>query len=476
MLLKPLRVKTSSQSSISRVPSPQVKTALLEADVNFKVVKSFIAEVKEEALGERVTSGVDPQQQFIKVIQDQLAKVMGEGDRPLELGLGEEGGKVPKPILIVGLNGAGKTTLTGKLARWFSEEYSSSSPLVVPGDNFRPAAKEQLQGLCAQAGVECFNSDLTLHPKDIAAEAMKQARKGGHRVVLVDTAGRLHVDEALMDQIAQVKKVLAPFDPEVFLVADAMTGQDAVEVAESFHQAVGLTGIVLSKMDGDARGGAALSIRAVTGVPIRFISQGEKLGDLDIFHPDRLASRILDMGDVVSLVEKAERVMDEKASEKLLVNLEKNRFTITDFMKQLETLSKMGPMSGLLKMIPGMGGAIRNMGSLEPAEGEFKKMKVIMDSMTAREREEYKILNESRLNRIARGSGTQLYEVKSFMDKFRQMEGMMVGMVKMMKGGGAIPSGDALMDMVSSRRGKKRKGTLRGKKGGGRGKFGRGYF
>ena len=338
---------------------------------------------------------------------------------------------------------------------------------MVPADTFRPAAKDQLLTLCQRAGVEGHDSDLSLHPKEIAEEAMERAQGEGRQAVLIDTAGRLQVDRPLMEQIAQVKKKLAHHHPHVLLVADAMTGQEAVDVAQSFHQTVGLTGIVLSKMDSDARGGAALSMRAVTGVPIHFISQGEKLQDLELFHPDRMAQRILDMGDVVSLVEKAERVVDEREAERMMANLEKNRFTISDFMKQMENLSKMGSMADLLKLLPGMGGMLRQVGDLSPAEGEMKKMRVVMNSMTLQERDDYKILNPSRIQRIAWGSGTQVQEVEGFMAKFKQMEGMMVGMMKMMKKGGA-PSMDGLM---AAGKGKKRKGRSRGK-----GKFGGGYF
>ena len=465
---KSLRGQGKLTPSNIREALAQVKTALLEADVNFKVVKSFVAQVEEKSLGEKVLLGVDPHQQFIKIVQDELTEVMGKAHG--EFPPNRPG---PLPVLIVGLNGAGKTTLTGKLSRWLIKQ--NQEVLVVPADTFRPAAKDQLQALCLRVGVDCFDSDLSSHPQEIVKKAMVMAEERHKKVVLIDTAGRLQGDEKLMGELREVKESMTPWNPEVLLVADAMTGQEAVNVAESFHRTLGLTGVVLSKMDGDARGGAALSIRSVTGVPIRFISLGEKMEDLELFHPDRLASRILDMGDVVSLVEKAEQAIDEKEAQRMMENLEKNRFTINDLMKQMEGLSKMGPMGELLKMIPGMGGMVREMGDLGLAEKEMKKMKVVVNSMTPQERENDKILNKSRLRRIARGAGTSLQEVKGFLDKFKQMERMMSGMMKMMKkGGGGVPMG------IPGLPGGEAPGLGRGerpkKKKKGNGKFGKGYF
>ena len=450
-----------TSSNVEEVIS-QVKDALLEADVNYGVVKSFVAQVQEQAMGERVVRGVNPDQQFIKIVQDQLAKTMGEGDEPLVWKNRESG--EPLPVLILGLNGAGKTTFTAKLAHWLKER-EGLDPLVVPADTFRPAAKDQLQGLCREVGVECLDTDLALSPERIAAESLALVRGQKKRVVIIDTAGRLHVDEKLMEQLAGVKRELAPHRPESFLVADAMTGQEAVGVAQSFHREVGLTGVVLSKMDSDARGGAALSMRAVTGVPIRFISQGEKVKDLEVFHPDRLASRILDMGDVVSLVEKAEQVVDEREAERLAEKIKQKRFTLGDFVKQMETISKMGSMGGLLKMLPGMGSVMRQMGDPSLLEQEMKRIKVMIGSMTPLERDDHKILDKSRVERIARGSGTQVHHVQNFLGKFRQMEKMMAGM---MGAGGGLPH---MGKMMAQTREKKPKGKSRGK-----GKFGGGYF
>ena len=349
---------------------------------------------------------------------------------------------------------------------------------MVPADTFRPAAKDQLMTLSKQVDVPCFDSDLEQHPKDIAKAAIAQAKQDGKDVVIIDTAGRLHVDQELMGQIKEVKEEIASYEPEVLMVADAMTGQEAVNVAKSFHDAIGLTGVVLSKMDSDARGGAALSIRFVTQVPIRFISMGEKMKDLELFHPDRLAGRILDMGDVVTLVEKAQEEIDEKEAESMMKNLEKGKFSFDDFIKQMNMINNLGSMGSLLKMIPGMGNVMRQVGDISSAEDEMQKMKVMISSMTKQERKDHKLLNQSRIERIAKGSGHSVKAVKDFVEKFRQMEKMMGGMMSMMKGGGmpgmglpgmggGMPGGMPGMGMPS---GKKRK---KGKK---KSPWGGGYF
>ena len=407
-----------------------VKTALLEADVNFKVVKSFINNVKEKALGEKVIKGVNPGEQFIKIVHDELASIMGDENASLDI---ERDG--PVPILIVGLNGQGKTTFSGKLSL-FLRQKEKKNVLLVPADTFRRAAKDQLITLAKNMGMDYFDSDLGKHPKDIAQDALAFAKENNKDIVIIDTAGRLHVDDELMGQIKEVRESLNSYNPEVLMVADAMTGQEAVNVAKSFHEAVNLTGVVLSKMDSDARGGAALSIRQVTGVPIKFISTGEKMKDLELFHPDRLAGRILDMGDVMSLVEKAEEAIDQDEAEKMMKRLEKGQFTVEDFMKQMDMMKNLGSMGSIMKMIPGMGGMMRQLGDLSPAENEMKRMRVIIDSMTKAERQNYKLIKESRMERIAKGSGNSLANVKDFLNKFRQMEKMMGGMMQMMKGGG----------------------------------------
>lgn len=404
-----------------------IRTALLEADVNFKVVKEFIADVKEEAMGEKVIKGVNPGEQFTKIVHDKLVSLMGTAHEGLEFK------KDINPILIVGLNGAGKTTFTGKLAL-FLRNKQKKEVYLVPADNFRPAAKDQLIKHAKSLGVDYFDSDLSMLPKDIVKAGMEEAKKLGKDVVIIDTAGRLQVDEELMGQLVDAKNQLV--NPEVLLVADAMTGQEAVNVAKVFNEKVGLTGVVLSKMDSDARGGAALSIRYATQVPIKYVSTGEKMKDLEAFHPDRLAGRILDMGDVVSLVEKAQENIDEKEAERMMKRLEKQQFTIDDFMRQMDQISKLGSMGSILKMIPGMGGLLRQVGDLSPAEDEMKKMRVLIDSMTKKERDNHKLINESRINRIAKGSGRQPSDVKEFLKKFEQMQSMMINMMGMMKGGG----------------------------------------
>jgi len=404
-----------------------VKTALLEADVNFKVVKEFVEKVKEQSLGEKVLRGVDPGQQFVKIMHDELSKLMGGEQSALELK-----GK-PAPILIVGLNGAGKTTFAGKLALHLRNK-NKKDVYLVPADNFRPAAKDQLITHAKNLGVEYFDSDLTKSSPEIVRAGMAEAKRLGKEIVIIDTAGRLQVDEELMGQLVEVRKSLE--NPEVLIVADAMTGQEAVNVAKVFHEKVGLTGVVLSKMDSDARGGAALSIRYVTGVPIKFISVGEKMKDLEPFHPDRLAKRILDMGDVLSLVEKAEEAINKDDAEGIMKNLEKGKFTINDFVKQMETINRLGSFGSILKMIPGMGGMLRQMGDLSPAENEMKNMRVIINSMTSKERDNVDLIDGSRKKRIASGCGRSVQEVNLFLERFGQMRQMMVGMMGMMKGGG----------------------------------------
>jgi len=405
-----------------------VKTALLEADVNFKVVKEFVEKVKIEALGEKVLRGVEPGQQFVKIMHDELANLMGKENEGLNVS------RPPvMPILIVGLNGAGKTTFAGKLALYLRTK-NKKDVYLIPADNFRPAAKDQLIVHAKSLGVDYFDSDLSMKPVDIVRAGLAEAKRLHKEIAIIDTAGRLQVDEELMGQLVDVRKSLD--NPEVLIVADAMTGQEAVNVAKVFHEKVGLTGVVLSKMDSDARGGAALSIRYVTGVPIKFISVGEKLKDLEPFHPDRLAKRILDMGDVLSLVEKAEEAINQDDAMGMMANLEKGKFTINDFVKQMETINRLGSFGSILKMIPGMGGALRQMGDLSGAEDEMKKMKVIINSMTKKEREDTKLIDASRRKRIAGGAGRTIQDVNQFLERFDQMRQTMVGMMGMMKGGG----------------------------------------
>jgi signal recognition particle subunit SRP54 len=409
-----------------------VRTALLEADVNFKVVKDFIEKVKTQALGEKVLKGVKPGEQFVKIVHDELTSLMGDTHQELNL-------NVPSPavILIVGLNGAGKTTFSGKLALHLRSKLKKDA-LLVPADTLRPAAKDQLITHAKNLSIDYFDSNLSMAPAEIVKAAIEEAKKLRKDVVIVDTAGRLQVDEELMAQLVDVRKACNPC--EVLMVADAMTGQEAVNVAKVFNEKVHLTGLVLSKMDSDARGGAALSIRYATGVPLKFISTGEKMKDLEPFHPDRLAKRILDMGDVLTLVEKAQDAINQDDVTGMMENLSKGKFTISDFVRQMEAINRLGSMGSILKMIPGMGGMLRQMGDLSPAENEMKKMRVMINSMTKKERENTKLLKESsRLARIARGSGKTEAEVRDFITKFEQVEKMMVGMMSMMKGG-AMPN------------------------------------
>ena len=399
----------------------QVRTALLEADVNFKVVRDFIQKVRQAALGTKVLGKVDPGQQFVKIIHDQLLAVMGTNE-PLALN------RKLLPIMVVGLNGQGKTTFSAKVAVYYKK--LGHQVLLVPADNFRPAAKEQLRVLAQQGEVAFFDSDLSQTPAQIAQAGLAYARQNGFQIVIIDTAGRLHVDDALMAELAQVKAALAAENPEAWLVADAMVGQAAVAMVESFQAKVGLTGVVLSKMDFDARGGAALSIKYVTGLPIRFISQGEKLKDIEVFHPDRLVGRILDMGDVVSLVEKAQAEIDEKEASSMAARLQKGKFSISDLIKQMEMMRKLGGLGQIMGMLPGMGGLKRQLGDLAPAEQEMRKVKVMASSMTKAERDNYHLIDASRIKRIARGSGHPETEVAAFLTKFGQMEQMMSSMMR----------------------------------------------
>ena len=430
----------------------KAKTALLEADVSFAVVEEFIASVKEKSLGEGVLRGVDPGDQFVKILHDELAAVMGEGMR--ELDFARTG---PLVVLVVGLNGQGKTSFAGKLSH-FLKRTKKSTPLLVAADTFRPAAAEQLKILAGQAGADFFGSEPGQHPRDVALAGMARAREGGNDVVIVDTAGRLHIDEQLMEQIGEVKRAMDPFRPEVLLVCDAMAGQEARAAAGRFHETVGLTGVVLTKMDSDAKGGAALSIGRTTGVGVMFISTGEKIGDLDSFKPDRLAGRILDMGDVVTLVEKASEAVDEAEAQKMVKRMERGRLSVNDFLKQMDVLAKMGSLSSMVKMLPGAGSMLKKMGDLGSAQDEMKGMRIIANSMTKKEREDYRIVDKSRMRRIAGGSGTSGPKVEEFLAKFRQMERMMGPLMQMMKGGGPIgPGFRGVAGGGGSRRGRAKK-------------------
>jgi signal recognition particle subunit SRP54 len=393
----------------------EVRLALLEADVNYNVVKDFTAAVKERALGAEVLASLSPDQHFIKIVHAELAKMMGGEAQELSLAR-----RPPVPIMLVGLQGSGKTTSCGKLALFLQKK--KRSPFLVPADVYRPAAIEQLKILGNQIGIPVFDTDPGADPVEICRQAVRYAERNGYDTVLLDTAGRLHIDEELMEELRRIKEAVDPAD--ILLVADAMTGQDAVNVAKAFHKKLSLTGVLLTKMDGDARGGAALSIRAVTGAPVKFVGVGEKLDALEQFFPDRMASRILGMGDILTLVEKAQETIDEKQARELERKLRKSQFTLEDFREQLLRVRKMGSMEDLLGMIPGMGGKLKELKGAAPDEAELKRTLAIIDSMTREERHNVKILNGSRRKRIAMGSGTTVQEVNRLLKNFQQAEAM----------------------------------------------------
>lgn len=405
----------------------EIRMSLLEADVNFKVVKRFIENVKAKALGENVVKGVDAGQQFTKIVHDELVSLLGNEAVGLELKA------EPTVIFLVGLQGVGKTTTASKLALHVKDKLNKK-PAMIPVDVYRPAAIEQLKTLGQQIDVPVFNSDPKMKPKKILKEAKKWALDQGADVVLVDTAGRLQMDQELMNELKDLKSLWNP--QEVLLVADAMLGQQSVDVAQGFHDQVGLTGLILTKVDGDARGGAALSIREAIGIPIKFLGLGEKQKDLEVFHPDRLASRILDMGDVVTLVEKAQEVFDEEESAKAAERMMKGEFTAEDFLSQIRQMKKMGSMESIMKMIPGMGGMMKQMKNMSPPDDEIKKIEAIICSMTPAERKDCRIINGSRKVRISKGSGTRVQDVNKFVKQFEEAKKMMTGLMKMGMGGG----------------------------------------
>jgi signal recognition particle subunit SRP54 len=394
-----------------------IRLALLEADVNFQVVKSFTNAVKERALGADVLQSLNPGQQVVKIVDDELTALMGGAGRDLVFGSSK-----PTVILMAGLQGSGKTTACAKLARHLREQQKKDVALAAC-DVYRPAAVEQLVKVGEQAGATVYEQGTGRSPVDIAEWALGQAKAQGKDVLIVDTSGRLHIDEELMKELAEIKKRTKPHN--VLLVVDAMTGQDAVNVAEQFADVANFDGVVLTKLDGDARGGAALSVKAVTGKPILYASTGEKLDAFERFHPDRMAQRILGMGDVMTLVEKAEREFDEKKAEELERKIRKQEFTFDDFLDQLHQIRRMGPVSGLLKMIPGLSSQL---GGLKIDDRELDRVQAIITSMTAEERANPSILNGSRRRRIAQGSGTNVSAVNQLVKQFGQMQKMMRSM------------------------------------------------
>jgi len=392
----------------------EIRLALLEADVNYKVVKQFVDKVKERALGSEVLESLTPAQQFIKIVNEELTALMGSSTTKLTFSP-----RLPTVIMMVGLQGSGKTTACGKLANFLLAQ--GKSPALAAGDVYRPAAVDQLKTLGSQLGVPVYDEGTSADPVDIAKHGVDWAREKGRDVLIVDTAGRLHIDEKLMDELVRIRNTVKPHN--ILLVLDAMTGQDAVNVALQFQEQVQFDGVVLTKMDGDARGGAALSVRAVTGKPIKFASSGEKLDNFEYFHPDRVASRILGMGDVLSLIEKAERTIDEKKARELEQRLRKATFTFDDFLEQIQQVRKMGSLSSLLGMIPGIPTA--KLKGLQVDDKAFDKIQAVISSMTPEERRHPELINGSRRRRIATGSGSDIQAVNQLLTQFKQVQKMM---------------------------------------------------
>ena len=390
----------------------EVKLALLEADVNYKIVKEFINNVQEKALGQEVMKSLKPGEQVVKIVKDELVELLGGTESKINISPNP-----PTVIMLVGLQGSGKTTTAGKLANLLRKQ--GKKPLLVACDVYRPAAIKQLQVVGGQLNIPVYSEENVKDVVGIARRAMSTAMSKLNDVVILDTAGRLHVDEELMQELQNVKKSVRPH--EILLVVDAMTGQDAVNVANEFNSKVGIDGVILTKLDGDTRGGAALSVKKVTGAPIKFAGVGEKLSELEVFHPDRMASRILGMGDVLSIIEKAEASLDLEEAEKLEAQLKKNKFDLNDYLAQLKQVKKMGSFSSILKMIPGM----NKLGDIKVDDKEFDKIEAMINSMSAEERANPKILNGSRRKRIAKGSGRQVSEINRFMDSFEMTQKMM---------------------------------------------------
>ncbi len=392
----------------------EVRLALLEADVNFKVVKDFVKNVKERAIGSEVMESLTPGQQVIKIVNEELTKLMGEKEAKINFS-----SSTPTVILMCGLQGAGKTTTSGKLA--FNLKKQNKRPLLVACDIYRPAAIKQLEVVGEKVDIPVFTMGNKVNPVDIAKAALEHGKKHGNDVIIIDTAGRLHIDEELMEEIENIYSSVNP--QEVLLVLDAMTGQDAVNVAESFNERLGITGVILTKLDGDARGGAALSLRAVTNKPIKFVGMGEKLDQLEPFHPDRMASRILGMGDVLSLIEKAQANIDAKKALELEKKIKTQQFSFDDFLDQLEQMKSLGPLDQLLGMIPGVNS--KALKGLDVSEKDINKIQAIIQSMTKKERENPDIIDSSRRKRIARGSGTTVQDVNKLLKQFKETKKMM---------------------------------------------------
>ena len=403
----------------------EVRLSLLEADVNFVVVREFINSIKERALGSEVAESLSPGQQFVKIVHEELIKLLGEKNSEINLSTAP-----PVVIMLVGLQGSGKTTSASKMAKYLVES-KKRNPILVPADVYRPAAIQQLKVLGDSIDIPVFDTQPGSNPVDICIDARKHAELNGNDVMIIDTAGRLHIDRELMEELISIKNSLNP--GEIMLVADAMTGQDAVNVSESFNESLDIDGVVLTKMDGDARGGAALSIKSVTGKPIKFFGTGEKLDALEVFHPDRIASRILGMGDVLTLIEKAQNAFEEKKAEQMAKKIIKKQFSLEDFRESILAMNKLGPLENITEMIPSMNKVSRNPNAMHTAENELKKYIAIINSMTHKERKNHTILNGSRRKRVAKGSGTRVQDVNKMIKNYMQMQKMMKNMGKMGK-------------------------------------------
>ncbi len=411
---KKLRGKGKISEADLKAAMREVKLALLEADVNFMVVKDFIKTVSEKALGANVLESLTPGQQVIKIVNEELTALMGEKAEKIQFS-----SKSPTVIMMVGLQGAGKTTTCAKIGGLLKKQ--NKRPLLVACDVYRPAAKKQLQVVGSQLDVPVFSIDESNDAVDIAKKSIDHARRNGNDVVIVDTAGRLHLNEELMDELENIKSEVGP--TEILLVLDAMTGQDAVNVAEAFNEKLDITGVVLTKLDGDTRGGAALSVRAVTGKPIKLIGQGEKLTDMDWFYPDRMASRILGMGDVLTLIDKAQQAFDEKQAQDLEKKIRQQQFDLNDYLDQMHQMKKMGPLQDLLKMVPGVNAAALDNVNID--ERKLLRIEAMITSMTPAERSDPSILNSSRKKRVADGCGVKVQDVNMFLKQFEQMRKMM---------------------------------------------------
>jgi signal recognition particle subunit SRP54 len=392
----------------------EIRMALLEADVNFKVVKDFVEDVRKQAIGKDVLESITPGQQVVKIVHDRLVELMGSTSATIKFG-----SRIPAPIMLVGLQGCGKTTTAAKLARILSRE---KKVYLVSADVYRPAAMDQLAVLGRQIKAGVFDAGALRDPVKICVEAVEQARREGYEVIIIDTAGRLHIDDLLMDELRRIKEKINP--AEILYVADAMTGQDAVNVGAKFNDLIGIDGVIMTKMDGDARGGAALSLKAVVGKPLKFVGVGEKIDALEVFHPERMASRILGMGDILSLVEKAQATIDEKAAREMQQSLKKSDFTLEDFRNQLKQIKKMGSLKDMMGMIPGMS-KIKALKDLEPDDRELVKITAMIDSMTKKERNNYLIIDGRRRKRIALGSGTTVQDVNLLLKNYIEIRKMM---------------------------------------------------